>query len=68
METTDSRVMTLFENYGDNELVATTMKELEEIRNTATNYGIMTSIAAFTFNELTRLTFRSRKFLFWLFA
>ena len=61
METADRKAMLLFEKYGDSELVATTVKELEQFRNQATNLGIMTSVAAFGFNELSRLAFRSRK-------
>ena len=58
----DQKALLLYEKYGDNEYVATTLREMEELRNKATNYGIMTSVAAFGLNEVARLTLRSRKF------
>lgn len=59
----DKKAQLLFEKYYDNELVCTTQKEIEQIRNRATTIGIFTSIAAFSLNEVARLTMRSRKFL-----
>jgi len=55
--------MTLYEKYGDNEYVATAVKDIEASRNTAYNLGVITSVAAFGLNEVARLTLRSRKFL-----
>ena len=61
MEAVDQKTLLLNEKYGDNVYVATTMRELEDIRNQATNLGILTSLSAFGLNEVARLTLRSRK-------
>ena len=42
--------------------MATSLRDIEALRNNATNLGIMTSIAAFGLNEVARLTLRSRKY------
>jgi hypothetical protein len=55
-------VLTLWKLYADNHLVATSLKEVEAMRNSATNLGIVTTIAAFGLNEVARLTLRSRKY------
>ena len=61
MELADQKALILNQKYGDNEYVATTMRELEQLRSQATNYGLITSIAVFGLNEVARLTLRSRK-------
>lgn len=53
--------MTLWQLYADNQQVATSLRDVEELRNTATNRAIIASIAAFGLNEVARLTLRSRK-------
>ena len=60
--TLDQKVLFLYENYGDNEYVATALRDVEASRNNAYNLGIITSVAAFGLNEVARLTLRSRKF------
>ena len=60
----DTKVLTLWQLYADNYEVATSLKDVEGMRNSATNLGIMTSIAAFGLNEVARLAMRSRKYLF----
>ena len=59
----DGKIMTLWELYADNHQVATSLRDVEELRNSATNLGIAASIAAFGLNEVARLTLRTRKFL-----
>ena len=58
----DQKVMTLWKLYSDNQQVATSLRDVESLRNSALNVGIMTSIAAFGLNEVARLILRSRKF------
>ena len=53
--------MTLWQLYADNYEVATSLKDVEAMRNSATNLGILTSVAAFGMNEVVRLGMRSRK-------
>ena len=59
--TVDAKVMTLWKLYSDNQQVATSLRDVEYMRNNATNVGLMTSIAAFGLNEVARLLLRSRK-------
>lgn len=59
--TLDSRIMTLHSLYADNQSVATSLRDVEAMRSSSVNLGIMTSIAAFGLNEVARLTLRSRK-------
>ena len=59
----DGKIMTLWELYADNQQVATSLRDVEEMRNGATNLGIAASIAAFGLNEVARLTLRTRKFI-----
>ena len=61
MDAVDQKTLLLDQKYGDNVYVSTTMREVEQIRNQATNLGIVTSLAAFGLNEVARLTLRSRK-------
>ena len=58
----DGKIMTLWELYADNHQVATSLRDVEQMRNGATNLGIAASIAAFGLNEVARLTLRTRKF------
>ena len=58
----DQKVQQLYERYRDQEHVATSQRDIEEIRNKASTMGLMTSIALFGLNEVARLTMRSRKF------
>jgi len=60
--TIDQKVLTLWELYSDNYQVSTSLRDVESMRTSAQNLGIMTSIAAFGLNEVARLTLRSRKF------
>lgn len=57
----DGKIMQLWELYADNQQVATSLRDVEQLRNRATNLGIAASIAAFGMNEVARLTLRSRK-------
>lgn len=57
----DQKVMTLWKLYHDNNQVATSLRDVESLRSSALNVGIMTSIAAFGLNEVARLILRSRK-------
>ena len=59
----DGKIMTLWELYADNQQVATSLRDVETMRNEATNLSIAASIAAFGLNEVARLTLRTRKFL-----
>lgn len=59
----DGKIMTLWELYADNQQVATSLRDVEQMRNGATNLGIAASIAAFGLNEVARLTLRTRKFI-----
>jgi len=59
----DSKIMQLWELYSDNQQVATSLRDVETMRNNATNLGVAVSIAAFGLNEVARLTLRSRKCL-----
>ena len=58
----DQKVQQLYQRYRDQEHVATSQRDIEEIRNKASTMGLMTSIALFGLNEVARLTMRSRKF------
>ena len=58
----DQKVQQLYEKYRDQEHVATSQRDIEEIRNKASTMGLMTSVAIFGLNEVARLTMRSRKF------
>ena len=53
--------MTLWQLYADNQQVATSLRDVESLRNQATNLGVAVSVAAFGLNEVARLTLRSRK-------
>ena len=59
----DDKLLVLNQKYGDNEYVATAMRDVEALRNSAANYGIFASIAAFGLNEVARLTLRTRKLI-----
>ena len=56
--------MTLGDLYSDNHHVATSLRDIEGMRSSAFNTGVMVSIAAFGLNEVARLTLRSRKYDF----
>ena len=58
----DQKVQQLYERYRDQEHVATSQRDIEDIRNKASTMGLMTSVALFGLNEVARLTMRSRKF------
>ena len=58
----DQKVQQLYQRYRDQEHVATSQRDIEDIRNKASTMGLMTSIALFGLNEVARLTMRSRKF------
>lgn len=60
-ETTNQKLQTLFEKYQDQEFAANATKEVEEIRNRATNQGIALTALIFGGNELARMTLRTRK-------
>lgn len=57
----DSKLSTLFQNYGDQDFVKSASKEVEEIRRSADNLGLIVTLSAFGLNEVARLTLRSRK-------
>ena len=59
--TLDSKVMTLHQLYADNQDVSTSLRDVEGMRSSSVNLGIMASVAAFGLNEVARLTLRSRK-------
>jgi hypothetical protein len=60
-DTIDSKLMTLWKLYADNQQVATTLRDVEGLRASSQNIGLAVSIAAFGLNEVARLTLRSRK-------
>ena len=57
----DDKVMTLWQLYSDNHEVSNSLRDVESMRNRATNLGVMTTVAAFGLNEAARLMLRSRK-------
>ena len=57
----DDKAMLLYDKYGDNHFVATTVREMEQMRNSATNRGLFATVAIFGLNEVARLALRSRK-------
>ena len=57
----DKKAQLLFSKYWDEEFVANSQRDIEQIRNKASTLGLFTSIAAFGLNEVARLTMRSRK-------
>lgn len=57
----EERLEQLFRLYGDQHYVHSAPKEFEEARNSATKWGIGSSLFLFAANEATRLSFRSRK-------
>lgn len=61
-ESIDSKVMTLWKLYADNNMVATSLRDVEGLRTSSQNLGLAVSVAAFGLNEVARLTLRSRKF------
>jgi len=58
----DQKLHTLSELYEDQTYCVKAMGDVERIRASAQNYGILTTIAAFSFNEAARLTLRSPLF------
>jgi hypothetical protein len=52
---------TLFDRYGDQDFVANAAKEVEKIRRDADKFGAIITASAFGFNEIARLTLRTRK-------
>ena len=60
----DEKLKTLVDYYADQHLVYTAPQEIEDLRRSATKKGMLISFAAFSFNELARLSYRSRKLLF----
>mmetsp|Transcript_24381 Transcript_24381/g.30268 ORF Transcript_24381/g.30268 Transcript_24381/m.30268 type:complete len:129 (+) Transcript_24381:13-399(+) len=58
----DSKLMTLWKLYADNQQVATTLRDVEGLRASSQNIGLAVSIAAFGLNEVARLTLRSPMF------
>ena len=61
-ESIDSKVMTLWKLYADNNQVATSLRDVESLRASSQNLGLAVSVAAFGLNEVARLTLRSRKY------
>jgi hypothetical protein len=59
--TIDSKLMTLWHNYADNNQVATSLRDVETMRSSSQNLGLMITVATFGLNEVARLTLRSRK-------
>ena len=57
----DSKVMTLWKLYADNHQVATSLRDVENLRSSSQNLGVAVSLTAFGLNEVARLTLRSRK-------
>jgi hypothetical protein len=51
----------LFDKYQDQEFVANAQKEVEQIRQKASYLGGAVTAAAFTLNEVSRMTLRTRK-------
>ena len=60
-EGVDSKIMTMWSLYHDNHHVATSLRDVEEMRSRSMYLGVMSSVAAFGLNEVARLTLRSRK-------
>ena len=60
----DEKLKTLGAYYADQHLVYTAPQEVEDLRRSAIKKGMLFSFAAFGFNELARLSFRSRKSFF----
>ncbi len=58
----DSKLSTLFEKYGDQDFVTCAQKDVESIRRSADNIGLLVTLSAFGLNEVARLTLRSRKY------
>lgn len=58
----DSKLSTLFEKYGDQDFVTGAQKDVESIRRSADNIGLLVTLSAFGLNEVARLTLRSRKY------
>jgi len=63
MQTLDSKLKTLYDNYYDCENAATATKDVEALRKQADFIGLLVTIGAFSLNEVARLTLRSRKFV-----
>jgi len=57
----DQKVLTLWNLYGDNHQVSTTLRDVETLRSNAQNLGLFVTVAVFGLNEVARLTLRSRK-------
>lgn len=57
----DSKLAILTEQYADQGFARRAAREVEEIRRHAFNVGLFLSAAAFSLNEVARLTLRSRK-------
>jgi hypothetical protein len=57
----DKKLSVLFDKYKDREFVASSQKEVEDIRKKAYYVGAGTTAAGFFLNEAVRLTKRSRK-------
>lgn len=55
----DDKLTQLYKLYSDNNDVKNGLKDVEQLRMTALNMGIMTSVAAFGLNEVARLALRT---------
>jgi len=59
----DKKIKVLYDHYKETPFVRDAQHEVEEIRNSATNWGLGITTGAFVGNELARMSMRSRKFL-----
>ena len=60
----DKKIKVLYDHYRESSYVRDAQQEVEEIRNSATKFGLGITTGAFLGNEIARMTMRSRKFLF----
>ena len=58
----DRKVSILFENYRDKAYAKDAQREIEDIRNRASNVGLGMTTGAFILNEAVRMSSRTRKY------
>lgn len=64
-ELVDKKISVIFDNYKDKHYAREAQRDVERIRNKASNIGITVTTSAFILNEAARITMRSRKLLHW---
>ena len=65
-EIVDKKIQILYDNYRDNTYARDAQKEVDQLRTSASKYGLAITTAAFLANEVARMSMRSRKYSMFL--